>query len=262
MNKLDVAKLFNDTRAAMVKYGPEILTGIGIAGMITTTILAVKATPKALKLMDAKREELEIRQDEKLTVAETVKATWKCYVPAAVCGATATACLIGASTENNRRKAALAAAYNLSASAFADYKDKVKEMVGEKKEREVRDEVAKDNLHKNPVEQSAIIVNGNGNTRFFDDISKRRFTSDIDKVKRAVNELNAKMLRGDDYVSLNDFYYEIGLDDIDYGDDVGWNIYHGRKGLIEVDFHARLDTDNVPCIVLKYDVKPERGYME
>jgi hypothetical protein len=155
----------------------------------------------------------------------------------------------------------LAAAYNLTATAYSEYKDKVTEMVGEKKEREVRDEVAKDNLHKKPVEQSAIIVNGIGNTRFFDDISKRRFTSDIDKIKRAVNDLNARMLRGDDYVSLNDFYYEIGLERVDYGDDVGWNVYHGRKGLIEVDFHAQLDTDNVPCIVLKYDVKPERGYM-
>lgn len=261
MNKLDVAKLFNDVRTSMVKYGPEILTGIGIAGMITTTILAVKATPKALDLIEDKREELELESDEKLTVGETVKATWKCYVPAVVCGVTATACLIGASTENNRRKAALAAAYNLTATAYSEYKDKVTEMVGEKKEREVRDEVAKDNLHKKPVEQSAIIVNGTGNTRFFDDISKRRFTSDIDKIKRAVNDLNARMLRGDDYVSLNDFYYEIGLERVDYGDDVGWNVYHGRRGLIEVDFHAQLDTDNIPCIVLKYDVKPERGYM-
>lgn len=262
MNKLDVAKLFDDTRAAMVRYGPEILTGIGIAGMITTTILAVKSTPKALQLMEDKREELELRQDEKLTVKETVQATWKCYVPAVVCGATATACLIGASTENNRRKAALAAAYNLTASAAAEYKDKVKEIVGEKKEREVRDEIAKDRLQKNPVEQSAIIVNGNGNTRFYDSISKRRFTSDIDKVKRAVNDLNARMLGGDDYASLNDFYYEIGLEGVDYGEDVGWNIYHGRKGLIEVGFHAQLDSDGVPCIVLDYDVKPERGYMK
>lgn len=261
MNKLNVAKLIKDTQTAFSKYSPEILTGIGIAGMITTTILAVKATPKALKLMDAKREELELYPDEKLTVGETIQATWKCYIPAAVCGVTSAACLIGASTENSKRKAALAAAYNLSASAFADYKDKVVETIGEKEERKVRDEIAKDQLQKKPVEQSAIIVNSNGNTRFFDSISKRRFISDIDKIKKVQNDLNARMIRGDDYVSLNDFYYEIGLEGIDYGDDVGWNVFNGRKGLIEINFHAQLDGDGVPCIVLDYDVKPERGYM-
>lgn len=261
MNKLNVAKLLKDTRTAMSKYSPEILTGIGIAGMIATTILAVKATPKALKCIDAKREELELDPNDNLTVKETVQAMWKCYVPATVCGATSVACLIGASYANNRSKAALAAAYNLSASAFTEYKNKVTEVIGEKEERKVRDEVAKDRLHQKPVEQSAIIVNSNGNTRFLDSISKRRFTSDIDKVKRAQNELNARMLEGEDYVSLNDFYYEIGLDGVEFGDDLGWNIYNGRKGMIKLNFHAQLDTDGVPCIVLDYDVMPVRGYM-
>ncbi len=261
MNKSIVAKLLNDPRMAMSKYSPEILTGIGIAGMITTTILAVKATPKALKCIDAKREELELHPDDNLTAGETVQAAWKCYIPATVCGATSVACLIGASYANNRSKAALAAAYNLSASAFAEYKDKVVEVIGEKKEREVRDEVAKEKLRKEPVNQSAIVVNSSGNTRFLDSISKQRFTCDIDKIKKIQNELNARMLEGEDYISLNDFYYEIGLDDVEFGDDLGWSIYNGRKGMIKLNFHAQLDTDDVPCIVLDYDVMPVRGYM-
>lgn len=261
MNKTNVAKLLKNTRTAISKYSPEILTGIGIAGMITTTILAVKATPKALTLIDAKREELDLHPDENLTVGETVQATWKCYVPAIVCGVTSTACLIGASYANNRTKAALAAAYNLSASALTEYKDKVTEVIGEKEERKVRDEIAKDRLQKEPANQSAIIVSGNGSTRFLDYISKRRFTSDIDKIKRAQNELNARMLEGEDCVSLNEFYYEIGLEGIEYGDDVGWNIYNGRKGMIKLNFHAQVDDDGVPCIVLDYDVAPVRGYM-
>lgn len=260
MNKLNVAKLLKDTRAAMSKYSPEILTGIGIAGMITTTILAVKATPKALKCIDAKREELELRPDENLTAGETVQAAWKCYIPATVCGVTSVACLIGASYANNRSKAALAAAYNLSAATLTEYRDKVTEYIGEKEERKVRDEIAKDRLHRDPINQSAIIVNGNGNTRFLDSISKRRFACDIDKIKRAQNDLNARMLEGEDYVSLNDFYYEIGLDGVEFGDDLGWNIYNGRKGMIKVNFHPQLDTDEVPCIVLDYDVMPVRGY--
>lgn len=257
MNKLNVAKLFKDVRTVLSKHSPELLTGIGVAGMITTTVLAVKATPKALHLIDAKKEELNLESDEKLTPMETVKATWKCYIPAAITGVTSVACLIGASSVNARRNAALATAYNLSATALAEYKDKVVETIGEKKEQIIRDKVAEERIKKEPVNNSAIIVSGTGNTRCFDTITKRRFTSDIEQIKRIVNELNRRMVNGEDYISLNDFYYELGLDGCAVGDDLGWNV---TRGLIELDFSAQLDADGIPCIVLDYAVAPKRGY--
>ena len=257
MNKPNVAKLFKDIGETLSKHSPELLTGIGIAGMITSTVLAVKATPKALKLMEQKREELNLEPDEKLTAGETIKTTWKCYLPAAITGVAATACLIGANSVNASRNAALAAAYNLSATALSEYKEKVIETVGEKKEREIRDKVAEERIQKEPVSNSAIIVNGSGNTRCFDTITKRRFTSDIEHIKKIVNELNRRMINGDDYISLNEFYYELGLDGCAVGDDLGWNV---TRGLIELDFSAQLDTDGVPCIVIDYMVAPKRGY--
>lgn len=261
MNKSDAVKLFKDVQTVLVKHSPEILTGIGIAGMITTTVLAVKATPKALKLMEAKQEELYPNSTEKLTPLETVKTTWKCYIPAAITGVTSVACLIGANSVNARRNAALATAYNLSATALSEYKDKVVETIGEKKEQIVRDKVAEERLKKEPLNQSTVIVTSNGNSRFYDDISKRRFTSDIEKIRRITNDLNARMLDGEDHVSLNDFYYELGLEGIAFGDDLGWNVSkNGRKGMIEVDFSAHLDDDGQPSIVLEYLVAPVRGY--
>lgn len=261
MGKLNVAQLFKDVKMIASKHSPEILTGIGIAGMITTTVLAVKATPKALKLIDEKKEELGLEPDDKLTPVETVKATWKCYVPAVVAGATATACLIGASSVNARQKAALAAAYNLTATTLAEYKDAVVETIGEKKEQFVRDKVAEERIKKEPLNQSTVIMTGDGTTRFLDRFSGQRFVSDIEKVRRAVNELNARMLEGDDYVSLNEFYYELGLDGVEIGDDLGWNVSKdGRKGMIDVDFSAQVDHDGKPTIVLEYLVAPKRGY--
>lgn len=257
MNKQDLAKLFKDAQTIVARHSPEILTGIGIAGMITTTVLAVKATPKALKLIDAKQEELYPNSTQKLTTVETVKTTWKCYIPAAITGVTSVACLIGASSVNARRNAALATAYNLSATALTEYKDKVVETIGEKKEQIVRDKVAEERIKKEPVNNSAIIISGNGNTRCFDTITKRRFTSDIEQIKRIVNELNRRMVNGDDYISLNEFYYELGLDGCSIGDDLGWNVC---DGLIELDFSAQLDADGVPCIVIDYAVAPKRGY--
>ena len=65
------------------------------------------------------------------------------------------------------------------------------------------------------------------------------------------------MVSGDDYISLNEFYYALDLDGVSIGDDLGWNV---ARGLIELDFSAQLDTDNVPCIVIDYVVAPKRGF--
>lgn len=257
MSKRNMAALFKDIQLAVSRHGPEILTGLGIAGMITTTILAVRATPKALDLIEEKKEELDIHPREKLPVSETVKATWKCYIPAAITGVSSVACLIGASSVNIRRNAALTAAYNLSATALSEYKEKVIETVGEKKEQAIRDKVAEERIKKDPVKQSTIIVSGNGTTRCFDTITKQRFTSDIETIRRIVNDLNQRMINGDDYISLNEFYYELGLDAVSIGDELGWNIGTGK---IELDFSAQLDTDGVPCIVIDYMVEPRRGF--
>ena len=54
--KLNLKAIARSMGMALQKHSPEILTGIGIAGMVTTTILAVRATPKALLLMETTEE--------------------------------------------------------------------------------------------------------------------------------------------------------------------------------------------------------------
>ena len=258
MNKPNVPSLLNNFKMVLSKHSPEILTGIGITGMITTTILAVKATPKALDLIaEAEEEKFDNGNGERLTKIEIVKVAWKPYIPAAVTGITSAACLIGASSVHAKRNAALATVYNLTSTAFSEFKEATLETVGEKKEQAIRNKVAEKRINDEPVNKSAIIVSGTGNTRCFDTITKRRFISDIEAIKRIVNELNRKMVNGEDYISLNEFYYELGLDEVSIGDELGWNV---TRGLIEVDFSAQLDTDGTPCIVIDYTVAPKRGF--
>lgn len=261
MNKPNMAALFKNVKTAVSEHSPEILTGLGIAGMITTTVLAVKATPKALDLMaEAETDKFNNGDREELTKVEAVKAAWKCYIPAAITGVTSVACLIGATSVNAKRNAALMTAYNLSATALSEFQEATREIVGEKKEQLIRNKVAEEHINKEPVNPSAIIVSGNGTTRCFDSITKRRFISDIDTIKRIVNDLNARMIDGEDYISLNDFYYELGLDGVSIGDELGWSTREGRQGLIKVDFTAQLDSDGVPCVYINYAVEPKRGF--
>ena len=96
MNKPDFVAIVKSVRTAMKRHSPEILTGIGIAGMITTTVMAVRATPKALILIDEREKAAEFDgSDEPLPNAERVKAAWRCYIPAAAVGCASVACLIG-----------------------------------------------------------------------------------------------------------------------------------------------------------------------
>lgn len=257
MNKF--GQIAKGIQATVSKHSPEILTGIGIAGMVTAAVLAVKATPKALTLIEGRKEELyplDEDRDVSLPPVETVKTCWKCYIPAVVTGAVSTACLIGATSVNARRNAALATAYTLSETALKEYREAVVETIGEKKERDVKDKVAKDKIDKDPVTNNEVIITEKGNTLCYDAISGRYFNSDIDELKRVANELNRQM-RNDMYISLNEFYDEIGLDNIGIGYDLGWNI---DRGYIELDFSAQLANDGRPCIVVDHSTPPQYDF--
>lgn len=253
MGKLSLKNMASDIKSTMVKNAPGILVGVGIVGMAGTTILAVRATPKAITLIEAKKQELEV---DALTPVETVKTTWKCYLPAAVTGVMSTACLIGASSVSARRNAALATAYNLTRAALSDYKDAVVETIGEKKEQVVRDTVAKNRIERDPVQNTEVIVTERGTTLCYDAVFGRYFRSDIDTIKRAINELNRNIVSSM-YASLNEFYDEIGLPPIEIGDKLGWNIDDGQ---IEVDFSSQLAADGTPCLVISFNVAPDYGY--
>lgn len=262
MGKLHVSNIAKSVRTAMKKHSPEILTGIGIAGMITTTVMAVRATPKALEIINDERLERADNDEEfiygstPLPIKDVIRLTWKCYIPSAITGCLSISCLIGASSANARRNAALATAYTLSESALKEYQEKVIETIGEKKEQSVRDAVAKDRIDRAPVSSREVIITEKGNTLCYDVTSGRYFKTDIDKLKKAEQELNRRM-RDEMYISLNEFYYEIGLNPTSIGDDLGWNI---DRGYIELDFSSQLADDGTPCLVIDYRVAPRYEY--
>lgn len=256
MNK-KVTNVFMSIKSGLTRHSPEILTGLGIGGMLTSTVLAVKATPKALRLMELKKEELGISSDEKLTVKETVQATWKCYIPAAVTATVSTACLIGASTVSAKRNAALAAAYQLSQSALTEFRESVIETVGEKKEQAIRDNANKKRIENNPASNCEVFVTGGGETLFYEPISDRYFTSDMEKVRKAENDLNKKLLQ-EMYVSLNDFYDEIGLKQTSLGNSIGWNL--NKEGMLNFHYSALITDEGKPCIVVEHHIEPRYDY--
>lgn len=253
MNKKGISNFIKTVGNKLSEHSPEILTGIGITGLLSTTVLAVKATPKALRLIDEKKEEYDT---DELTNMEVIKTCWKCYIPAAVTASISVACIIGANTVNSKRNAVLATAYKLSESAFSEYKEKVIETIGEKKEEEVRDKIAKDRIEKNPVNNNEVIITGKGDVLCYDVVSGRYFKSDVDKIRKAENTLNKKLMN-DMYCSLNEFYDLIGLPFTQMGFDLGWNV---NDSLVEIEFSTQLSEDDTPCVVIQYSVLPKCDY--
>ena len=254
MNKPNLPELWRSAKMAASKHSPEILTGIGVAGMIATTVLAVRATPKALVLIEEKKKADWV---DKLSPVETVKTAWKPYIPAAVTGAASVACIIGASSVNAKRNAALAAAYTLSETALKEYRDKVIETIGEKKEQNIRDKVAKEQIENHPVSKSEVIFTDKGKSLCFDPYSSRYFIGDIESIRRAANNLNEQMLNSiTGYASLNDFYDEIELPHTETGDMIGWN----SSNLIKLDISSHVSDDGRPSLVIGHHNRAQYDY--
>lgn len=247
MNLLNRSKLFIDRNAS------TILTCIGGVGVIVTSVLAVKATPKAMQLLEEAKEE----KEEDLTKLEVVKVVGPAYIPSVLVGASTIACIFGANILNKRKQAAIMSAYALIDNSYKEYKKKVVELYGEDADEEVREEVAKDRYKATDIEYSG------EQQLFYDEFSGRYFESTMEKVIRAEYEINRKIsLWGAAF--LNEFYEELGIPQVDYGEHLGWS----SGGLMDytwsdwLDFHhsKTLIDDDLECYIITMGVEPMYDY--
>lgn len=252
MNMQSIVKVARSAEKQLVKRSPEILTAIGISGFIFSAVSAVKATPKALRMIDQR----EMDEHRRLTKPEVVQTTWKCYVGPVLTGVISAGCIIGSNRIGAKRHAALMAAYTISETALKEYQEKALEVVGKKKEQEIRDAVAKEKIVRDPVSSKEVVMTGKGDTLCYDPLSGRYFTSDIESIRKAVNDLNREM-RDAMCISLNEFYDAIELRHTKIGDDLGWNI---EKGYIDLDFSSQLAEDGRPCLVVGHHRAPFYGF--
>lgn len=241
---------------AINKNSPTILTGLAVAGFVTTVIFAVKATPKALEILEQERI---MRRDydggKEITKRDVISLTWKTYLPTFLMGATSISCIIFANHINLRRNAVLSSLYAISETTLKEYQNKVIETIGENKERKIRDEIKGDKIKNNPPDSNPIIITGKGDTLCYDVLSGRYFKSDIEDIRKVENETNKKLL-SNMWVSLNEVYSDLGLDQIDLGRDIGWDV----DKMLEFNFTSKLTEDGRPCLVIDYMVGPRISY--
>lgn len=237
------------------RNGSTILTGIGAVGVIATAVMTAKATPKAVRLLDETKKE----KGEDLTKFEVIKSAAPAYIPAALVGASTIACIFGANVLNKRKQAALISAYALLDSSYKEYKNKVKEMVGEDGEQEITNEIAKDKFVKDDI------LVEDDKQLFYDEYSGRYFNSTMEQVIRAEYTIN-KFLSETYYVCLNEFYEHLNIPKIDGGDDIGWSQTEMFETYWEswLDFHhEKVEMeDGLECYIIRMSVPPSSEFME
>lgn len=205
-------KLLQGTQLFVKRNASTILTCVGGVGTVATAVLAVKATPKAIALLDEAKE----AKGEELTKMEIVKVAGPAYIPAIATCATTLACIFGANILNKRQQAALMSAYAFLDTSYKEYKKKVEELYGEEATKHIQESIAKDKY-----EESDLSTNDNKEL-FYDVYSERYFESTTEKVVAAQYAIN-RQISLDGYADLNDFYEVLGLDPVDYGKFLGWS---------------------------------------
>lgn len=159
---------------------PTILTCLGAIGVVATAVMAVKETPKALRLL----EDAEYEKGEELTVLEKANVVAPVYIPSVIVGVSTIACIFGANALNRRQQASLISAYALLENSYKNYERKVSELYGNDANKQVKEEIIQENY----TEDSLPVTEGN--SLFFDFRTGQYFEARLEDVlqKTAVGE--------------------------------------------------------------------------
>lgn len=201
-----------DVRSFIKRNAPTILTYLGATGVVATTIMAVKETPKALSLLEDAKE----KKGEKLSKWEIVKTAGPVYFPSVLTGIATITCIVGSNVINKKQQATLISAYALLDSSYREYKKKTDELYGEEAGKNIRSEIAKDKYTGDDE------ILDDGNELFYDFYSGRYFESTVEHVRLAEYETN-KALVVNGAVSINQFYEFLGLKPIEEYEPLGWS---------------------------------------
>lgn len=241
--------LLNKSQVFLKRNSATILTCVGAAGVIATSVTAVRATPKALLLLEKAKEE----KGEDLTKLETVKIAGPLYLPSIVLGTTTLACIFGANVLSKRGQASLMSAYALVDSTYKDYKNKVDEIYGSEAGAQVRAGIAKDKYEEQQIEPQG------DNLLYYDFYSGRYFEATPAFVKNAEYELNRSLML-DDCVYLNEWYSLLNMKSVEHGLDFGWTTCANYDMYWQtwIDFHHEktIMDDGLECIIITFAQEP------
>lgn len=252
---MSIKETFRKFGGAVSNNSTTILTSLGVAGVLTTSVLTVRSTIKAYDIYyEAHEDTSEWETDPK----EIIKMTWKAYIPPLTVGVMTIGAIIFAHRAHGRRNAALASMYTLSEKTMKLYQEKVVDQIGENKEQAIREEVSNDlRVVEHQEGDLNVYDTGKGKHLCYDVISGRYFKSDVETVRKAMNDMNHSLF-SDMWGSLNEFYNYLGLPGIKIGDEMGWNV----DTPLDIQISSTVTEQGEPCIVVDHEVLPTLDFRD
>ena len=253
--KEKIVKVYNKSEMKVRKYSPEILAGVGVVGVIASTVMACKATTKLNDILAESKEQLEqiktvavdpayadkyteddAKKDTTITYVQTGVKVAKLYTPSVILCASSLGCLLASNNILKKRNAALSAAYMTVDKSFKEYRRRVAERFGDEVEKEIRynikaKEITTVDEEGNEVKETVKVMEGADDpttysdyARFFDE-SCPAWQNDPEynlTFLRAQQQYANDLLKAQGRLFLNDVYKMLGIDITKAGQVVGW----------------------------------------
>jgi hypothetical protein len=247
------AKISKRVGRQLYRSSPTILTVVASVGVIVTTITAVRATPKAVKLL----KEAELEKGENLTKVEIIRVAGPSYIPSALLGISTIVCIFGANALNQKKQASLMSAYVMLNESYKQYRKSAKIVYGEDADDKIHVEMAKDAMVAT-YDWGYQVYNMDMDSEsepflFYDLSSKKYFRTTMAAVLNAQYHVNRNLaIRGD--CSLNEYLSFLGVEGIDGGDDLGWDISYMVEEMdcywLDFDNYKSTLEDGLECIMI------------
>lgn len=252
------------------RHSPTILTCVGALGVIGTAVLAVKATPKAVRMIEAAEVEKSIRLGQgsesttgKLTKKEVIQVAWKCYIPAAATGLGTIFCILSAHMLNQKRQSSIMSAYLLVDSAYKEYRSKVKELYGEEADDRVEKAIMEERYQKFREEHMETNPAYGETQLFYEENHRQFFHSTKEQVLNAEHHIN-EILNITGHATLQEFHIMLGLDSPDQG--LGWNLdyvddgFYGGSSWIDFSHEDIVLEDGLECTIITIETSLKMIY--
>ena len=253
--KEKMIRMYNNSKNVVEKHSPEILAGVGVIGVVASTVMACKATMKLNDILEESKEtrdkikEVEsnpryeaeyshedAKKDLTINYTQTAMKIAKLYAPAVILGSASLGCLLASNDILRKRNAALSAAYMTVDKSFKEYRQRVVDRFGEEVEKEIRY-----NIKAEEVTSTVVTEDGSETTvtetvktmdpnlysdyaKFFDEASPY-WQKDPEynlMFLKSQQQYATDLLRARGRLFLNEVYDMLGIEKTKAGQIVGW----------------------------------------
>lgn len=252
----DISRKLNRVGFKLKKHSPEILVVGGVIGVVTSGIMACKATTKLSAILDETKETVEkieevaanpdmvseeytqedAKKDKVIVYTQTTLKVAKLYAPAVIIGGLSIGAILTGSNIFRKRNMALAAAYATIDRSFKEYRNRVVERFGEDMDRElkyniktkeIKEQIEDENGKKKTVKKKVDVIDPNQYSEFavMFDSGCNGWTKDPESNKTFLihqqNYANER-LQNKGHLFLNEVYDMLGCPRTKAGQIVGW----------------------------------------